>query len=143
MCCEFMVLLHGPLIALGRGGGAGMFGFGFTIVFLVTGQWGLPLKWYWRASFFVIFVTTCLLNYGYGWSAGFKNKELGFKDMHEITRIPFIYYFIMAVYFMYWLCVRWIMHVKNRTAQVVLAVIASIVGAAPGFAIFVAIVGTN
>lgn len=37
MCCEFAVTLHGPLIALNRGGGAGMFGFGFTLVFLITG----------------------------------------------------------------------------------------------------------
>jgi hypothetical protein len=37
IACEFIVTFHGPLIALGRGGGAGMFGFGFTIVFMCSG----------------------------------------------------------------------------------------------------------
>jgi hypothetical protein len=40
---EFIVILHGPLMVLHRGKGSGMFGFGFTIVFLISGQWGLPL----------------------------------------------------------------------------------------------------
>jgi len=114
IACEFAVTLHGPLIALGRGGGAGMFGFGFSMVFIVTGQWGLPLKWYWRASFFIIFITTVLLNYGLGWSSGFNKPNVGWSDMSEITRIPSLYYIIMALYFAFWMMFRCINNIKHR-----------------------------
>lgn len=48
ICCEFAVILHAPLISLqldkgSRRADAGMFGFGLTILFLLTGQWGLPI----------------------------------------------------------------------------------------------------
>lgn len=114
MACEFAVLLHGPLVALNRGGGAGMFGFGFTVVFLVTGQWGMPLHWATRLMFLVVFLAFLFMNYGLGWSKGFENEPVGLKDMHEITRIPMLYYMVMMLYFFWWLCVRWIRNIHNK-----------------------------
>lgn len=37
IACEYCVTLHGYLIALNRGGGGAMFGYGFTMVLLCTG----------------------------------------------------------------------------------------------------------
>jgi hypothetical protein len=115
IACEFAVTIHGPLIAIGRGGGAGMFGFGFTIVFLCTGMWGLPIRWPTRVCFFIIFLVTCFMNYGLGWSKSMKKnpdgkyyKDVTFKDMNEIVRIPMLYYMIMSLYFLIYLCFRWV-----------------------------------
>lgn len=87
---------------------------------------------------------TCLLcNYGLGWSSKFGNEPVGWKDLNEVTRIPSMYYMIMGIYFLYYCCVRWIRNIKNKPAQVGLAIFASVVATGFGFAPFVAIVGTN
>ena len=114
IACEFCVTLHGPLIALGRGGGAGMFGFGFTVVFMCSGQWGLPLNVPTRVMLLTTAVALLLCNYGLGWSAKFGNEPVAWKDMNEITRIPSLYYMVMGIYFIYYLMVRWIINVKHR-----------------------------
>lgn len=143
IACEFCVMLHGPLIAIGRGGGAGMFGFGFVTVFMLSGQWGLPLKNYERVGLLVICVAMCLCNYGLGWSKRFGNEPVAWKDLAEVPRIPSIYYMIMLCYFLYYPCVRWIKHVENKTARIALTVTASVIATAFGFVPFVFIVGTN
>jgi hypothetical protein len=62
-----------------------MFGFGFTLVFLITGQWGLPLNKFWRISFFALFIISCGLTYGLGvydkknWEG--ETVTVGWKDM--------------------------------------------------------------
>jgi len=81
IACEFIVTFHGPLIALGRGGGAGMFGFGFTIVFMCSGQWGLPLNKATRAMLASLFFGLLVANYGLGWSKKFGNEPVGWADM--------------------------------------------------------------
>ena len=151
MACEFAVTIHGPLIAIGRGGGAGMFGFGFTIVFLCTGMWGLPIGWATRVCFFIIFLTTCLMNYGLGWSKTWSKAADGtklvipvqWKHIHEITRIPMMYYMIMSLYFLVYLCFRWIQFIEHKKCKTALAIMASLVGASIGFFPFMAIVGFN
>lgn len=108
IACEFLVTLHGPLIALGRGGGAGMFGFGFTVVFMCSGQWGLPLSKATRFVMLVFCITMVLCNYGYGWSSGFGDIPVGWKDLNEVTRIPSLYYMIMGLYFLFYCLARFI-----------------------------------
>jgi hypothetical protein len=84
------------------------------VVFLVTGQWGMPLHWATRLMFLVVFLAFLFMNYGLGWSNGFENEPVGLKDMHEITRIPMLYYMVMMLYFFWWLCVRWIRNIENK-----------------------------
>lgn len=85
-----------------------MFGFGFTVVFMCSGQWGLPLS---KATRFVMLatcVTIMLCNYGLGWSAKFGNEPVAWKDMNEVTRIPSLYYIVMALYFVFYCGARFI-----------------------------------
>jgi len=37
IACEFIVILHAPLMALEKGYGSGFYGFGFTVLFLCSG----------------------------------------------------------------------------------------------------------
>ena len=143
IACEFIVTFHGPLIALGRGGGAGMFGFGFTIVFMCSGQWGLPLNKATRAMLASLFFGLLVANYGLGWSKKFGNEPVGWADMQEVVRIPMLYYIIMGLYFILYVSLRWINNIKNKTAQVVLSILGSIVAMSFGFVTFMMIVGFN
>ena len=111
---EFVIIIHGPLIALGRGVGASMLGFGFTIVFMCTGQWGLPISKPTRSLMLGVFISMIFSNYHFGWSKNLSREKVSWKDLPEIFRIPSIYYLIMLVYFLFYLCVRWIHNVKNR-----------------------------
>jgi hypothetical protein len=143
IACEFCVTVHGPLIALGRGGGAGMFGFGFTTVFMLSGQWGLPFKWYERVAMLVMVLAIMFCNYGLGWSKKFGNEPVSWADLAEVPRIPAMYYMAMGCYFLYYLCFRWIRNIESKAARISLAVAACIGATAFGFVPFYFIVGSN
>lgn len=138
---EFVIVIHGPLIALGRGVGAGMLGFGFTIVFMCTGQWGLPLDKSTRVLMAGIFISMIFSNYQYGWTKNLGGNRVTWRDLPEIFRIPAIYYAIMLAYFLFYICVRRIQYISNRKCRVILSILACIVALAFGYLPFMAILG--
>lgn len=143
IACEFIVTLHGPLIAIGRGGTTGMFGFGFAIVFMCSGQWGLPLNKATRYILAVTFLVCLFTNYGMGLSRLNKDEMVSLKDVNEIIRIPAFYYMCMGFYILFYLSVRWIHNIQNRKLKCCLGITACIIATIFGFLPFIAIVGLN
>ncbi len=85
---EFMVLLHGTLVAVMQGNGLWpMFAFGFGGVFVITQMHGLGLGRLARGLILVTYVAAVLWVY----------SERGWSYLNEIVRIPLIDYLAVLV----------------------------------------------
>lgn len=136
------MLLHGPIIAMNRGEGSGMFGFGFTIVFLVSGQWGLPLSQFQRAMFLFIFLGSMAVTYGVGLARKKGGaKPVSWNDIPEVLVIPFIYYFALCGYFLIYMSTRRLRFIQNKYIKVTLISIVVIISCSMGFVPFIILAG--
>lgn len=92
---EFMVLIHGTLVAVMQGNGIWpMFFFGFAGIFIVTQMHGLGLKVWQRWGFLIAYVTAVLLVY----------SDRGWAQLNEIVRIPVIdYVLVFAIAGIIWI----------------------------------------
>jgi len=97
---EFMVLIHGTIVAYLQGGGAWpMFFFGFFALVVITQMYGLPLPPWGRwltAGAFVAGVLLVYLLTGRGW-----------LRMNEVVRIPLIDFALVGVIYLIWLVGFW------------------------------------
>lgn len=85
---EFMVLIHGTLVAVMQGNGIWpMFAFGFASIFVVTQMHGLGLSLRAKLLLFAIYAGSALWVY----------SERGWAQMNEIIRIPVIDYIAVFV----------------------------------------------
>ncbi len=83
---EFMVLIHGTLVAVMQGNGIWpMFFFGFAGIFIVTQMHGLGLKVWQRWGFLLAYVAAVLVVY----------SDRGWGQLNEIVRIPVIDYVLV------------------------------------------------
>lgn len=85
---EFMVLIHGTLVAVMQGNGIWpMFFFGFGGIFVITQMHGLGLSLRVRSILLAIYAGLVLVIY----------NERGWAQMNEIIRIPMIDYLAVVV----------------------------------------------
>jgi hypothetical protein len=108
---EFMVLIHGTLVAWMQSGAAGfwpMFFFGFLGIFIITQMHGLGLSKATRWALAALYIGGAL--WAYSWR--------GWEKLNEIARIPLIDYlavFVLAGIF--WLVLWVIGWAKSRRPQ--------------------------
>lgn len=85
---EFMVLIHGTLVAVMQGNGIWpMFFFGFAGIFVITQMHGLGLSLRVKSILLAIFAGLVLLVY----------SDRGWAQLNEIIRIPMIDYILVFV----------------------------------------------
>jgi hypothetical protein len=120
-----------------------MFGFGFTIVFLCSGQWGLPLTQWQRALFLLIFLGSLTITYGIGLARKHNDENVTWNDIPEVLVIPFIYYFALCGYFLIFMSARRLKNISNKYVRVSLIFIVCIISCVMGFVPFVMISGVH
>jgi len=90
---EFIVAIHGTLVAVQQGNGIWtMFFFGFLGIFVITQMYGLPLKKWMRWGLLAAYSGGALAVY----------SQIGWGKLNEIIRIPLIEYlavFVLALLF--------------------------------------------
>lgn len=137
------MILHGPLIAMNRKEGTGMFGFGFTIVFLCSGQWGLPLSITARIGFLFIMVGSMAITYGIGLARKVGDTPVTWNDLPEVLVVPIIYYFSVCGYFLIYMSTLRLKLIKNKKLKVFLIVITCMVACLFGFVPFIILIGIH
>ena len=141
--CEFLVILHGPLIAMNRGEGSGMFGFGFTIVFLCSGQWGLPLDQTARIGFLFILVGSMAITYGIGLTKKVGDVPVTWNDLPEVMVVPIIYYFSMCGFFLIYMMTVRLKFIQNRPFKIAMVTLACVIACSFGFIPFIMLAGMH
>lgn len=107
---EFMVLIHGTMVAVMQGNGIWpMFFFGFAGIFVITQMHGLGLSLRVKSLLLGIFAALVVLIY----------SDRGWAQMNEIIRIPMIdYVLVFALAGIFWAGLKITAKVREATQQV-------------------------